>query len=269
MAERLLAWALLAGLSGAFGCGGPRANSPPVAAPDLEEGWSAPHTDVPVVAAAPPTPPPPPSSAPAPTVVVDATPAARPIPTSRPVSYPYPVATLPGFEMLPDGGSRLFVEVNRTVHVEERRAARVLTYILRGTRVVHRNNENILETVHFNTPVTSARLWPSGKDLTFTVDLRADAAPAWKIVPQGDGSATLQIDFPSGNYLPAGDIADVSYGGPRPDAAPPPPPPANEPRPARRAAAYRQSGVRLRGAAGVNAAPPPAASPGNAQPSPN
>jgi hypothetical protein len=118
--------------------------------------------------------------------------------------YPYPVATLPGFEMLPDGGSRPFVEVTKTVSVEERRAARVLTYVLKGARIVYHNNENALDTKYFNTPVARARLFPSGRDLLFLVDLRADSTPAWRMVGGSDGIATLQVDFPSGSFLPAG-----------------------------------------------------------------
>jgi hypothetical protein len=113
--------------------------------------------------------------------------------------------------MLPEGGSRLFVEVSQTVGVEEKRAQRTLTYVLRGARVVHRNNENALVTVHFNTPVTRARLVPSGRDLLFSIDLRADATPAWKIVNESDGTATLQIDFPKGSFLPAGGVDETAY----------------------------------------------------------
>jgi hypothetical protein len=42
---------------------------------------------------------------------------------ARPVVHTAgPVATLPGFEMLAEGGSRLFVELTQSVQVEERRA---------------------------------------------------------------------------------------------------------------------------------------------------
>lgn len=176
--------------------------------------------------------------------------------------YPYPVATLPGFELLPDGGSRLFVEITRTVNVEERRTERVLTYVLKGTRVIYRNNENSLVTVHFNTPVTRARLLPSGSDLLFAVDLRADAAPAWKMVGESDGSATLQIDFPKGSFLPQGDIGDGPYVEPRPNTAPPPPG-IVQPKPWRKAASRQVP----RTAPGTVVTGSPA--PANAQPSPN
>ncbi len=112
-----------------------------------------------------------------------------------------PVATLPGFEMLGEGGSRLFVELTQTVQVEERHARGVLTYVLKGAHVTVHNNQNPLVTVHFNTPVTRARLVPAGHDLLFIVDLRADVHPTWKLNPAKEGSAVLSVEFAKGSYL--------------------------------------------------------------------
>ncbi len=111
------------------------------------------------------------------------------------------LATLPGFQMLPEGGSRLFVELTASVTVEERAVAGGLTYVLKSARIDKRNNENPLVTVHFNTPVTRARLLPSGHDLHFVIELRQNVKPTWKLVPAKDGASVLQIDFPGGSYL--------------------------------------------------------------------
>lgn len=112
-----------------------------------------------------------------------------------------PVATLPGFEMLAEGGSRLFVELTQQVPVEERRARGTITYVLHGAHVAVHNNTNPLVTVHFNTPVASARLVPAGHDLLFVVSLRANATPTWKVNPGKEGSSVLTVDFPKGSYL--------------------------------------------------------------------
>ena len=112
-----------------------------------------------------------------------------------------PVATLPGFEMLAEGGSRLFVELSQSVQVDERKARGSLTYVLHGAHVTVHNNTNPLVTVHFNTPVASARLVPSGHDLLFVVSLRADATPTWKINPGKEGSSVLTVDFPKGSWV--------------------------------------------------------------------
>jgi hypothetical protein len=151
-----------------------------------------------------------------------------------------PVATLPGFEQLGDGGSRLFVQLTQSVQVEERKAQGSITYVLKGAHVTRWNNTNALVTVHFNTPVSRARLVPQGNDLLFIVDLRAAATPAFKIAEAPDKTSMLTVDFPKGDY--AGTETTVPTDGPpQPKkkgskkgagAAPPPPPPAGGDAPA-------------------------------------
>lgn len=116
-----------------------------------------------------------------------------------------PIATLPGFEMLGDGSSRVFVQLTQTVPVEERKAKGSLTYVLKGAHVSVHNNTNPLVTVHFNTPVSEARLRPAGADLLLVIDLRAPSSPTWKLTPAKDGASILQIDFPKGSFVPAKD----------------------------------------------------------------
>ena len=155
------------------------------------------------------------------------------------------IATLPGFELLPDGGSRLFVELTRTATVSEKREGRLITYVIQGARVDLRNNENALVTVHFNTPVTRARLLPVRGNLVFSIELRADTTATWRMVDNADGTASiLQVDFPRGAYLPPGEydpsadpnaaLGTVSMtpapAAPAPAPAPAPPaPPAPAP----------------------------------------
>lgn len=116
-----------------------------------------------------------------------------------------PVATLPGFEMLPDGGSRLFVDLSQNVPVEERKAAGSVTYVLKGAHLEHRNNANALVTVHFNTPVWRAKLVPSGADLLFIVEMRGQGAQgAMKMNPGASGVTRLTVDFAKGDYLNGG-----------------------------------------------------------------
>lgn len=136
-----------------------------------------------------------------------------------------PSVNMPGYEPLADGGSRLFVQLSQTVPVEERRAAGSITYVLKGASRRVWNNTNALVTVHFNTPVSRARLVPQGKDLLFIVDLRAAATPVWKVSDAPDKGAILSIDFPKGDYLDASGqpvptaTAATSGTTPAPDAA--------------------------------------------------
>jgi hypothetical protein len=114
-----------------------------------------------------------------------------------------PSALLPGFETLADGSTRLFVELTQPVSYEAKSAPGTLTYVLKGARAGKRNNTNPLVTVHFNTPVTSARLTPRGRDLWFVIALRAKVQPTVTMDTAKEGSAVLRIEFPKGDYLPA------------------------------------------------------------------
>jgi hypothetical protein len=129
-----------------------------------------------------------------------------------------PVVNMPGFEQGPDGGSRLFVQLSQSVPVEERKAQGMITYVLKGASPRVWNNTNALVTVHFNTPVSRARLVPHGQDLHFVVELRAAVSPTWKVNEGQDKTATLAIDFPRGDFVaaPSGPSADSARATPRP-----------------------------------------------------
>jgi hypothetical protein len=169
------------------------------------------------------------------------------------------VATLPGFQMLPDGSSRLFVTLTGQANVTEKKDARALTYVIHGAHVVLRNNENALVTVHFNTPVTRARLLPVRGDLAFSIELRADSASTWRMVDGGDGSAILQVDFPKGTFLPPGEMdpSGAVASDPNVDPRLPRPPEADAP-----PSGGAHHGGRRRGSAPPPAPPTPPAPPG-------
>lgn len=138
-------------------------------------------------------------------------------PTSNPVIHHYyapagPTAVLPGFEALDSGASRFFVQLTKTVPVVEQKAAGTITYVLKGAHVNVSNNYHALVTVHFNTPAWRARLVPHGNDLYFVLELRDPTAkPTWQLTtPTTDGMTFLQIDFPSGSFLPS----DAPSGSP-------------------------------------------------------
>ncbi len=138
-----------------------------------------------------------------------------------------PAVNTPGFEETLDGGSRLFVQLTQSVPVEERKAAGSITYVLKGASPRVWNNTNALVTVHFNTPISRARLVPQGKDLLFIVELRAASTPTWKVTEASDRSAQLTIDFPKGDFTgAAGEVpsadATSAEGAPTPAARPAP-----------------------------------------------
>jgi hypothetical protein len=112
------------------------------------------------------------------------------------------LATFPGFRVLPDGKSRIYVELTKAVSVDERRADGMLIYVLHGARVPVRNNRNALITTHFSTPVARARLLTQGSDVELVIDLRQAANATQKVVPADNGAARLEIDFAAGDYPP-------------------------------------------------------------------
>ncbi|HVJ89546.1 MAG TPA: hypothetical protein VM580_07055, partial [Labilithrix sp.] len=113
------------------------------------------------------------------------------------------VVNMPGFEATPDGGSRLFVQLSERVPVDERKANGTITYVLKGASPRVWNNTNALETIHFNTPVSRARLVPHGGDVHFVVELRTAASPTWSVSESKDKGVMLTIDFPKGDFMDA------------------------------------------------------------------
>lgn len=220
--------------AGAASAGAPGAAAPPAAAP----AEPAPDPSAPAE--------PPKKTTPAAGYAFRDTPAAGTGRRARAVKRTTgPVAMFPGFEQLPDGGTRVFVVLSQQVHVEERKAQGTLTYVLKGAHVQHRNNTNALVTVHFDTPVSRAKLVPAGADLHLVVELRAAAQPTWKLVDAQDKTSTLQIDFPKGDYLAGGEPKDedtrpakpgakgasTKAAPAAPPASPAPSPPAAGPKP--------------------------------------
>jgi hypothetical protein len=139
-------------------------------------------------------------------------------PTAKRAKSTAPDVIEPGFETLADGSSRLFVELSKQVPFETKTAAGSITYVLKGAHVDKRNNYNPLVTVHFNTPVSQARLVPHGSDLYFVVELRAAVQPTATMDAGKDGTAILKIEFPGGSWLPAQPGASA---GPAASSAPP------------------------------------------------
>jgi hypothetical protein len=116
-------------------------------------------------------------------------------------------AAVPGFETLADGSTRLFVELSQPVKYETKAVGSVFTCVLKGAHVDRRNNYNPLVTVHFNTPVTTARLVPHGPNLSFVVALRAKVTPNVTMDSTKDGGAMLRLEFPKGDYVPVVPVA--------------------------------------------------------------
>jgi hypothetical protein len=117
----------------------------------------------------------------------------------------------------------LFVELSKPISYDTKAVGGAITYVLKGARVDRRNNYNPLITVHFNTPVTSARLMPHGPDLWFVIELRARVTPVVTMDASKDGGAMMRIEFPKGSYLPAAPGPQPSEPSSNPPSATPSP----------------------------------------------
>ena len=83
-----------------------------------------------------------------------------------------PIATFPGFRLLPEGGSRVYVELTHAVTVEQHQSGTNLSFTLKGAEVLAENNKNALVTTHFSTPMNRARLVPVKGDVELVIELR-------------------------------------------------------------------------------------------------
>lgn len=134
---------------------------------------------------------------------------------------PATIVTWPGFQPLPGGGSRFFVQKTDPVRPEVRLEQGRVVLLFRNTQVHLSNSTRWLETRFFDTPVVRARLERRGRDMAFVLYLRAPAEPSVSMEPSPDGTFHyVYVDFPPGSY------AEPSEGRQLAPAAGPPPSPA-------------------------------------------
>jgi hypothetical protein len=103
-----------------------------------------------------------------------------------------PIATFPGFRMLGDGSSQVWVQVTRKVNV----TATATSFVLVGAQVNVRNNTNALVTEFFDTPLARAKLKPDPAGAQLVLELRESVAAKHRIVDGPGGSMMLYIDLP-------------------------------------------------------------------------
>jgi hypothetical protein len=105
--------------------------------------------------------------------------------------------TFAGFHVFDDGTSRIFVKITKDVPVEAKRQGKQVDFLLRGAKVVVKNNKNPLITKEFVSPVMVARLVSEKEGVVLRVELREAVTPTHRVSRHPDGSVTLHIDFPA------------------------------------------------------------------------
>ncbi len=104
--------------------------------------------------------------------------------------------TWTGFEMKPEGGSRVFVQLTRETPYQVTEAEGGLRVTLRGVRLNLRNNGRTLDTHFFATPVKTVKVSARRGEVTVDIQTRGKPAHSERLEAQG-GYQFLLIEFPS------------------------------------------------------------------------
>lgn len=107
-----------------------------------------------------------------------------------------PIATFPGFRMLPGGKSEVWVNLSKSVNVQVRRAPGRVVYVLGGAEVTIRNNTHPLVTTYFDTPLARARLVPQKDGAELVLELREKVKPSYRVAVGPGGTSVLEVTLP-------------------------------------------------------------------------
>ncbi len=107
-----------------------------------------------------------------------------------------PIATYPGFMMLPDGTSQVWVQISKKVPVQVSQAKGRVTFTLTGSHVAITNNTNPLVTEYFDTPLRRARLVRDKGGAQLVLELREGVTPQHKLEDGPAGTMLLRITLP-------------------------------------------------------------------------
>ncbi|MDQ3032140.1 MAG: hypothetical protein M3Y87_06970 [Myxococcota bacterium] len=125
------------------------------------------------------------------------------------------ILTWPGFQMMPDGSSRFFVQTTGPVQTDVRVTGERVEVIFPRTGIHLRNSARWLETRFFETPVLRARLERRGRDMVLVMQMRGAATPRVSSGPgeAGDGFQYTYIDFAAGRWAPVEPAPAPAPGG--------------------------------------------------------
>ncbi|MCA9600143.1 MAG: hypothetical protein KC776_42865 [Myxococcales bacterium] len=132
-----------------------------------------------------------------------------------------PIATYPGFMMLPDGTSQLWVYVNKKVPVQVSKAPGRVTFVLTGAQIAVWNNTHVLATQFFDTPLSRARLRPDKAGAQLVLELRENVTPTHTVIDGPRGTMVLRVSLPrpSHSYVATDQVAPLGVGQSQSDRA--------------------------------------------------
>jgi hypothetical protein len=113
------------------------------------------------------------------------------------------MVTWPGFQMMPDGGSRVFVQTSTEVTPELKRDGQSDNWqlLLAHVALPAGNARRPLDTHFFNTPVKSVRTLARGQGVAVVLTMRAKLMPTMRTERAADGYFFTYLEFPAGSFL--------------------------------------------------------------------
>jgi hypothetical protein len=112
------------------------------------------------------------------------------------------LVTWPGFQMLPNGGSRVFVQTSVEVVPELKRDGLDNWQLVLPAVALPSGNARLpLDTHYFNTPVRSVKASARGTTVVVLLEMRAKLKPIVRTERAANGYFFTYLEFPPGNFV--------------------------------------------------------------------
>lgn len=113
-----------------------------------------------------------------------------------------PTITWPGFQMRPDGSSRVFIQSTKAIEPKVLPAgAGKFELQLPGARIAEKTNRLPLDTRFFNTPVTKVSVTAARSGAVVLLEMRSPITPQVNSEQGPSGYYFTYIELPKGEYL--------------------------------------------------------------------
>ncbi len=106
-----------------------------------------------------------------------------------------PLVTWPGFQMTPDGGSRVFVQTTVDVKPELKRDGGGFALLIPGVKLPPGNARLPLDTHFFKTPVQSVHMKPSARGVVITIRVSGKTDPKLRTEKAANGYFFTYVEF--------------------------------------------------------------------------
>ncbi len=109
--------------------------------------------------------------------------------------------TWPGFQLMPDGRSRIFIQTTVPVTHDISHHGKRIEVRIKDTKLPGSNNKRRVITKYFNTPVMETKLRKHRRDVIAALILRQDVMPEVSTETANTGYYFIYLTFPAGQYV--------------------------------------------------------------------